>query len=87
MWHNNAIVISVVTTKMCHYTVRQNFSNTSTESVRTVGRPKLSAKDAKSQHVRFRVTKAERALLRKRWKESGEKKEAVWMRKLLLGET
>lgn len=51
-----------------------------------MGRPKSKPEDAKSTYVRVRVTKAERAAIKRRWKKAGDKKESIWIRKLLLGD-
>lgn len=52
-----------------------------------MARPKLKPGQKKETYVRVRVTKAERALIKRRWKASeiDAKTEADWMRKLLLG--
>ena len=57
-----------------------------TTLIRTMARPKLKPDQAKSGYVRVRVTKAERARIRKRWKASGVPVESVWIRQLLLGD-
>lgn len=53
-----------------------------------MARPTLKPGEAKDTYVRVRVTKAERAKIKRRWKasDSNEKTEAAWMRKQLLGE-
>lgn len=65
---------SVVSKSFCDYTDS------------TMARPPLKAEDVKCYYVRVRVTKAERAKIKRRWKAAGAKNEAVWIRERLLGE-
>jgi hypothetical protein len=58
-----------------------------TTLILTMARPTLKPGEAKDTYVRVRVTKAERAKIKRRWRasDSKEKTEAAWMRKQLLG--
>lgn len=57
-----------------------------TTLISTMGRPKSKPDQAKSQYIRFRVTKAERAKIMRKWKSANAKNEASWIRNLLLGD-